>query len=145
MIAKNIRRRDINMGYFSNLAIEYAETYEDNSYPSPDRQLIWRLEDLQSRLEELKENGEPRRYQDDGIRLTDDDIRYAIPEYFVRIVDVERAIDLAISDLQLKYNIVPAEEYIDEGQSICDVQPPEQLYFDEFLIVEPYDKSLKAA
>ena len=131
------------MGYFSNFKIDYDE--EDNSYPSPDRQLMWRLEDLQSRLEELQENGEPRRYYDEGLRLTDDDIRYAIPEYFVRIVDVERAIDLVISDLQLKYNIVLAEEHIDEGQSICDVQPPEQLCFDEFLIVEPYDKPLKAA
>ena len=130
------------MGYFSNFIVDDEE---DNSYPSPERQLIWRLEDLQSRLEELKENGEPHRYKDDGLRLTDDDIRYAIPEYFVRIVDVERAIDLAISDLQLKYNIVLAEEYIDEEQSICDVQPPEQLYFDEFLIVKPYDKPLKVA
>ena len=133
------------MGYFSNLAIEYAETYEDNSYPSLDRQLIWRLEDLQSRLEELKENGEPRRYYDEGLRLTDDDIRYAIPEYFVRIVDVERAIDLVISDLQLKYNIVLSEEYIDERQSICDVQLPDQLCFDELVLVETYEKPLKAA
>ena len=131
------------MGYFSNFKIDYDE--EDNSYPSPDRQLMWRLENLQSRLEELQENGEPRRYYDEGLRLTDDDIRYAIPEYFVRIVDVVRAIDLVISDLRLKYNIEITEEYIDEEQSICDVQLPDQLCFDEFLIVEPYDKPLKAA
>ena len=130
------------MGYFSNFIVDYDE---DNSYTSPDRQLIWRLEDLQSRLEELKENGEPRRYYDEGLRLTDDDIRYAIPEYFVRIVDVERAIDLVISDLQLKYNIVLSEEYIDERQSICDVQLPDQLCFDELVLVEPYEKPLKAA
>ena len=136
MIAENIRRRDINMGYFSNLAIEYAETYEDNSYPSPDRQLIWRLEDLQSRLEELKENGEPRRYND---------VRYAIPEYFVRIVDVERAIDLAISDLELKYGIDIVAEPCDDIENISEVPTVEQLCFDVFEIAEPCDEPLKAA
>lgn len=145
MIAKNIRRRDINMGYFSNLAIEYAETYEDNSYPSPDRQLIWRLEDLQSRLEELKENGEPRRYKDDGLRLTDDDVRYAIPEYFVRIVDVERAIDLVISDLELKYGIDIVAEPCDDIENISEVPTVEQLCFDGFEIAEPCEEPLKAA
>lgn len=133
------------MGYFSNLAIEYAETYEDNSYPSPDRQLIWRLEDLQSRLEELKENGEPRRYKDDGLRLTDDDVRYAIPEYFVRIVDVERAIDLVISDLELKYGIDIVAEPCDDIENISEVPTVEQLYFDVFEIAEPCDEPLKAA
>ena len=131
------------MGYFSNFKIDYDDT--DNSYPSPDRQLIWRLEDLQSRLEDLKENGEPRRYYDEGLRLTDDDIRYAIPEYFVRIVDVVRAIDLAISDLRLKYNIEIAEEYTDEEQGMCDVQLPEQICFDDPVLMEPYDKPLVAA
>ena len=133
------------MGYFSNLAIEYAETYEDNSYPSPDRQLIWRLEDLQSRLEELKENGEPRRYKDDGLRLTDDDVRYAIPEYFVRIVDVERAIDLVISDLELKYGIDIVAEPCDDIENISEVPTVEQLCFDVFEIAEPCDEPLKAA
>ena len=50
-----------NMGYFSNFIVDYDE---DNSYPSSNRQLIWRLEELQIRLEELKENGEPRRYKE---------------------------------------------------------------------------------
>ena len=133
------------MGYFSNLAIEYAETYEDNSYPSLDRQLIWRLEDLQSRLEELKENGEPRRYKDDGLRLTDDDVRYAIPEYFVRIVDVKRAIDLAISDLELKCGIDIVAQPCDDIENISEVPTVEQLCFDGFEIVEPCEEPLKAA
>ena len=133
------------MGYFSNLAIEYAETYEDNSYPLPDRQLIWRLEDLQSRLEELKENGEPRRYKDDGLRLTDDDIRYAIPEYFVRIVDVERAIDLVIRDLELNYGIDIVAEPCDDIENISEVPTVEQLCFDGFEIAEPCEEPLKAA
>ena len=131
------------MGYFSNFKIDYDDT--DNSYPSPDRQLIWRLEDLQSRLEDLKESGEPRKYYDEGLRLTDDDIRCAIPEYFVRIVDVVRAIDLVISDLRLKYNIEIEEEYTDEEQSMCDVQLQGQICFDDPVFVEPYNKPLEAA
>ena len=131
------------MGYFSNFKIDYDE--EDNSYPSPDRQLIWRLEDLQSRLEELKENGEPRRYYDEGLRLTDDDIRYAIPEYFVRIVDVERAIDLVIRDLELKYGIDIVAEPCDDIENISEVPTVEQLCFDGFEIAEPCEEPLKAA
>ena len=131
------------MGYFSNFKIDYDE--EDNSYPSPDRQLMWRLEDLQSRLEELQENGEPRRYYDEGLRLTDDDIRYAIPEYFVRIVDVERAIDLVIRDLELKYGIDIVAEPCDDIENISEVPTVEQLCFDGFEIAEPCEEPLKAA
>ena len=39
------------MGYYSELAIE--DTYrEDYSYPSPEMQLRWRIEDFKSRLED---------------------------------------------------------------------------------------------
>jgi len=84
------------MGYFSSLALDYEEEYEDYSYPSPDRQLKWRLEDLYSRLEEIDGGNIPRHLIDEGLRLTDDEIRYAIPEYFVRASDVERAIELTL-------------------------------------------------
>ena len=47
------------MGYFSNYALDYEADYEDNSYPSPEKQLMWRLKDLQSRWEELKEYSAP--------------------------------------------------------------------------------------
>ena len=67
--------------------------------------LIWRLEDLQSRLEELEEEGAPVNSEDEWRRLSEDDIRYAIPEYFDCIKDVERAIALVKSDLQVKLGI----------------------------------------
>ncbi len=41
------------MGCFSDLAIEFFDYYEDYSYPSPERQLLQRLDDLKDRLEEL--------------------------------------------------------------------------------------------
>ena len=40
------------MGYYSNLAIE-GTYHEDHSYPSPELQLKWRIEDLRSRLEDI--------------------------------------------------------------------------------------------
>lgn len=116
------------MGCFSSLALEYENDYEDYSYPSPECQLKWRIEDLYSRLEEISEGNIPRHLIDEGLRLTDDEIRYAIPEYFVRASDVERAIELAISDMKSKYDIdvdVPCEdEHLPEQPLIG------QLYFD---------------
>ena len=41
------------MGYYSNLAIE-GTYHEDHSYPSPELQLKWRIEDLRSRLEDTE-------------------------------------------------------------------------------------------
>ena len=79
------------------------------------------------------------------LRLTDDDIRYAIPEYFVRIVDVERAIDLVIRDLELNYGIDIVAEPCDDIENISEVPTVEQLCFDGFEIAEPCEEPLKAA
>jgi hypothetical protein len=35
-------------------------------------------------------------------RLSDDDIRYAVPNYFDNISDIERAIELAMSELNFQ-------------------------------------------
>ena len=90
------------MGYFSDLARKYIDFDYDRSYPSPEEQLLWRLDDLNYKLEELTEKDAPYRGWE---RLTDNDIRYAIPEYFESIADVERAIELALEDLKNKYDI----------------------------------------
>jgi len=65
------------------------------------------LDDLNYKLEELTEKDAPYRGWE---RLTDNDIRYAIPEYFENIADVERAIELALEDLKNKYEIDVLEE-----------------------------------
>ena len=93
------------MGYFSNLELERDGYGENNIYPSPDKQLLWRLEDLESRLEELKEGSAPYRGKDEGLRLTESDIRYILPERFKNLADIERAIDIAIGDLRSKYDV----------------------------------------
>ena len=131
------------MGYFSSLASAYEEEYDDYSYPSPESQLKWRLEDLYSRLEEIKEGNIPRHLIDEGLRLTDDEIRYAIPEYFVRASDVDRAIDLTISDLKFKYNIDIDSHF--ENAPILESPLHGQLYFDELELVEMSDIPLRAA
>ena len=124
--------------FFPNLEIDC----DDNSYPSPERQLMWRLQDLQDQLDELKEKGELRRYKDDGIRFTDDNIRYAIPQWFKRIIDLERAIELTISDLYSKYNI---EVEIADEHTTHDILPAEQLCLNELLVASKNNKTLKAA
>ena len=96
------------MGYFSSLALDREER-EDDSVLSAECQLKQRLEDLRCRLEEIRAGDIPRRRVDEGVRLNDDEIRYATAEYFVRAVDVERAIELALRDLKRKYGI-DAEE-----------------------------------
>ena len=94
------------MGYFSDLAQKYIDFDYDRSYPSPEEQLLWRLDDLNYKLEELTEKDAPYRGWE---RLTDNDIRYAIPGYFENIADVERAIELALEDLKNKYDIEISE------------------------------------
>lgn len=92
------------MGYFSNLAIE-DDNWLDHSVTPPEQQLLWRLEDLQNRLEELKSRG--ARYSSDRVYM-DDDLRYEPVGAFKRIMDVEAAICMAIDDLQNKYGICVA-------------------------------------
>ena len=48
------------MGYFSNMAVDMRDD-ENHSYPSPERQLLWRLDDLKDRLSELVTTGGPYR------------------------------------------------------------------------------------
>jgi len=131
------------MGYYSSLAIDKDEEYIDYSYPSPDRQLQWRLEDLYSRLEVIKEGNIPPHLIDEGLRLTDDEIRYAIPEYFVRASDVERAIELAISDLKFKYDI--DMDMLDEDEPVPEPPLIGQLYFDGLDCVPSYKTPQRAA
>ena len=104
------------MGYFSDLAQKYIDFDYDRSYPSPEVQLLWRLDGLYYKLEELTEKDAPYRGWE---RLTDNDIRYAIPEYFENIEYVERAIELALEDLKNKYNI-EISELDSEQEETCD-------------------------
>lgn len=95
------------MGYYSELAIE--DTYrEDYSYPSPEMQLRWRIEDLKSRLEDFAGgNYGVSAHYDMGCRFSKEDLAYVPPEYFSRASDIMTAISIA----EEKLAVMEAEEY----------------------------------
>ena len=86
-----------------------VDDYYDWSYPAPEMQLLWRLDDLQDRLEELVAKDAPYR---DGYIYSEDDIRYALPEHLFDISKVERAIELAKDDLVNKYGLPDPDVFI---------------------------------
>ena len=95
------------MGYFSNLAA-HKVPYDHSDTP-PEKQLLWRLEDLEERLHELTTQG-----RDEGACFCESDLRYVLPGQFLSVSDVEKAIELAVTDLAERYGIYargkPAEE-----------------------------------
>ena len=106
--------------------MKYYETYlpyivdddYDWSYPGPEMQLLWRLDDLQDRLEELIAKDAPYR---DGYIYSEDDIRYVLPEHLYDIGKVERAIELAKDDLVNKYGLPDPETLmIDESELVAE-------------------------
>lgn len=108
------------------ILVKYYDTYlpyiidddYDWSYPAPEMQLLWRLDDLQDRLEELVAKDAPYR---DGYIYSEDDIRYALPEHLYDIGKVERAIELAKDDLVNKYGLPDPETLIsDESEIVAE-------------------------
>ena len=75
-------------GDFSELDINDA-CYEDHSYPSPEMELRWRIEDLRNRLDEIT-NGEYRitAHYFMGYQFSKDDLAFTPSEYFSRASDV---------------------------------------------------------
>lgn len=115
------------MGYFSDLAQKYIDFDYDRSYPSPEEQLLMRLDDLNYKLEELTEKDASYRGWE---RLTDNDIRYSIPEYFENIADVERAIELTLEDLKNKYEIDVLEECYNKEMEVDAIAEKQISLFD---------------
>ena len=111
------------MGYFSNLAAQHAPYRQDHSYTPPEKQLLWRLEDLEERLHALTTMKTGRR--DEGACMSATDLRYVLPGQFLSVSDVQKAITLAIDDLAERYGIYvrpkPTEE-IPEMDEITGMQ-----------------------
>ena len=114
------------MEYFAKFAAPYGEQ-EDRSYPSPDYQLLWRLDDLQDRYDALSRDGAPYR---NGVCLSRDELRFALPTDLETVGEVEAAIRLAQEDLYTDYGIdvtaSPAEDTVWETQ-LCLFAMPELL------------------
>ena len=120
------------MGYYTNLAMSFLGEDSDYSYPSPERELFWRMDDLESRLEELRsKNG----CYESHITVLDD-IRYALPEHLGTISEVKRAIEFARNDLRDKYGI-NLEAYVDQMDTEYEKNNPEDEY-EQISFIGPY-------
>ena len=111
------------MGYYTNLAAAFLNEDCDYSYPSPERELFWRMDDLESRLEELRIKNA---CYESHITVPDD-IRYALPEHLGTISEVKRALEFARNDLREKYGI-NLEAYIDQVDSEYEKNNPDEEY-----------------
>ena len=102
--------------------MKYYDTYlpyiidddYDWSYPAPEMQLLWRLDDLQDRLEELMLKTHHTEMDIFTQRMTLDML---CPNIFFDIGKVERAIELAKDDLVNKYGLPDPDTLIfDESE-----------------------------
>ena len=120
------------MSYYTNLAAAYMNEDGDYSYPSPERELFWRMEDLESRLEELRSKNACY----ESHVTVPDDIRYALPEHLGTVHEVKRAIELAKNDLRDKYGI-NLEAYIDQMNTEYENNNTDEEY-EQISFIGPY-------
>ena len=130
------------MGYFSNLATEHVPYDHDHSYTPPEKQLLWRLEDLEERLHELTNHRTGKR--DDGVCFSESDLRYVLPEHFLSASDVRKAIDLAINDLRDRYGIYVGDQPVEEAPEVDEITDM-QISFLDILSLQPCCERLQAA
>lgn len=95
------------MGRCSTMAMgSWADDRGDDGYPSPERQLLWWLEELLDRLDTLIARGASYL---DGYAYREEDIRCAPPERLNDISKVKRAIAMAKEELLGEYGIAVDE------------------------------------
>jgi hypothetical protein len=116
------------MGYFSNLAAQYVPNDHDHSYTPPEKQLLWRLEDLENRLHELITQRTGRR--DEGEYFSEDNLRYVLPEHFLSASNVRKAIQLAISDPRDRYGIYVGDQPAQEEPEVDEIAGMQVTFFD---------------
>ena len=107
------------MGYFSNLAAHEVLYDHDHSYTPPEKQLLWRLEDLEERLHELTTQRTGRR--DEGVCFSESDLRYVLPGQFLSVSDVRKAIELAVDDLADRYGIYVRGKPVEEVPEMDEI------------------------
>ena len=107
------------MGYFSNLAAQYVPYDHDHSYTPPEKQLLWRLEDLEERLHELTTQRTGRR--DEGVCFSESDLRYVLPGQFLSVSDVRKAIELTVNDLAERYGIYVRGKPVEEVPEMDEI------------------------
>ena len=120
------------MSYYTNLAAAYMNEDGDYSYPSSKREVFWRMDDLESRLEELRSKNACY----ESHVTVPDDIRYALPEHLGTVHEVKRAIELAKNDLRDKYGI-NLEAYIDQMNTEYENNNTDEEY-EQISFIGPY-------
>ena len=120
------------MGYYTNLAAAFLNEDSDYSYPSPERELFWRMDDLESRLEELRIKNA---CYESHITVPDD-IRYALPEHLGTISEVKMALEFAKHDMRDKYGI-NLEAYVDKMDTEYEKNDSEEEY-EQISFIGPY-------
>ena len=116
------------MGYFSNLAVEHKIYDYDHSYMPPERRLLFRLEELEDRLDELTHQKTSMR--DEGEYFSEDNLRYVLPEHFFSAANVRKAIQLAISDLKDRYGIYIGDQPAQEQPEVDEITGMQVTFFD---------------
>ena len=107
------------MGYFSNLAAQYVPYNHDHSYTPPEKQLLWRLEDLEDRLHQLTIQQTGKR--DEGVCFSESDLRYVLPGQFLSVSDVRKAIELTVNDLAERYGIYVRGKPVEEVPEMDEI------------------------
>ena len=130
------------MGYFSNLAAQYAPDDHAHSDMSPERQLLFRLEELEDRLWELTQQKTGKR--DAGEYFSENNLRYVLPEHFLSVSNVRKAIDLAISDLKDRYGIYIGDRPAQEQPEVDEITGM-QISFLDILSLQSCCERLQAA
>ncbi len=130
------------MGYFSNLAAQYVPYDHDHSYTPPEMQLLWRLEDLEERLHELTTQRTGRR--DEGACFSESNLRYVLPGQFLSVSDVQKAIELAVSDLAERYGIYVRGKPVEEEPEMDEITGM-QISFLDVLSMQPLYRQPMAA
>ena len=125
------------MGSYTNLAAAFLDENIDYSYPSPERELFWRMDDLELRLEELRIKNA---CYESHITVPDD-IRYDLPEHLGTISEVKRAIEFARNDLRDKYGI-DLEACINHMKTEYEKNNTEEEY-EQISFIEPYTQITK--
>ena len=130
------------MGYFSDLEAEYVPYEHDHSITSAERQLLWRIEDLEERLDELTSQRTGMR--DEGVCFSESDLRYALPGQFFSVSDVRKAIELAVQDLAERYGVYVHGKPVAEAPEMDEITGM-QISFLDILSAQAFRKQAVAA
>ena len=121
------------MGYYSGQAIEGAY-HEDRSYPSPELQLKWRIEDLRLRLTLMSGVGFNNYFKNETFcRYSKDELAYIPPECFITVSDIIDALAIAeetLASLEADDDLVGLIDSISENNASEEMIPGQITFFD---------------